>query len=96
MSSDEFRKAVSGGEELVILDDLVLNVAKFKSEHPGGKFLVEYNVGRDISKFFYGGYSLENHSGLSPHTHSNVARSIIKSLVVARLSDRAKTFTAKI
>ena len=39
--------------------------------HPGGKFVIEHNIGRDISKFFFGGYSLEYSSGLHTHTHSN-------------------------
>ena len=30
-------------------------------EHPGGKFALQQNIGRDISKFFNGGYSLEIH-----------------------------------
>jgi cytochrome b involved in lipid metabolism len=34
--------------------------------HPGGKFVVEANIGRDISKFFYGGYSMENYSVAKP------------------------------
>jgi cytochrome b involved in lipid metabolism len=53
----EFEQRVRGGEQLVTLDDLVLDVSSFKYNHPGGKFVVEYNIGRDISKFFYGGYS---------------------------------------
>ena len=42
--------------EWIILDDLVLDVTEFKAKHPGGKFVVEHNIGRDVSKFFYGGY----------------------------------------
>ena len=37
---DEFRKRVEGGEKLVILDDLVLDVSKFAPNHPGGKFAI--------------------------------------------------------
>lgn len=36
ISLEDFDQRIDGGEELVILDDMVLNVAKFKSEHPGG------------------------------------------------------------
>ena len=50
----------------MILDDLVLDVSKYYSEHPGGKFLIEANIGRDISKFFYGGYAMENYTGVKP------------------------------
>jgi len=44
----------------VILDEMVLDLAPFIDHHPGGKFSLVQNIGRDISKFFYGGYSLEN------------------------------------
>jgi cytochrome b involved in lipid metabolism len=77
MTLKEFEDRIEGGEELVIIDDLVLNVGKFKSEHPGGKFLLEHNVGRDISKYFYGGYVLENTTGLKPVRHSNLAVKIV-------------------
>ncbi|CDW78413.1 cytochrome b5-like heme steroid binding domain containing protein [Stylonychia lemnae] len=92
----EFKKRVAGGEQLVILDDLVLDISKFKLSHPGGKFLLDYNIGRDISKFFYGGYTLENGGGCSPHSHSNMARCIVNTLVIARLEEKAKTFAARI
>jgi cytochrome b involved in lipid metabolism len=39
---------------------MVLDVSRFMEEHPGGKFSLEHNIGRDISKFFYGAYQLEN------------------------------------
>lgn len=57
---DDFSDRLQKGEKLVTLDDLVLDVSGFMGEHPGGLFALEHNVGRDISKFFYGGYSLEN------------------------------------
>jgi cytochrome b involved in lipid metabolism len=51
---------VSKGEKLVILDDMVLDMSSYAINHPGGNFTIEHNIGRDVSKFFYGGYSLEN------------------------------------
>lgn len=92
----EMNQRIAGGEELLLLDDLVLDVSSFKSEHPGGKFLVEYHIGRDISKFFYGGYVLENNSGMKPYTHSNVARAIVNSLIVGRMSEKPTTFLIRI
>ena len=62
------------GEKLVILDNYVLDISKFRFEHPGGQFLIDFHVGRDISKYFYGGYVLEYSSKMKPHTHSNLAR----------------------
>lgn len=96
ITTEEFEKRVAAGEELMILDDLVLDVSKYLTEHPGGKFVVHHNIGRDISKFFYGGYVLENGTGQKPYTHSNVARNIVNSLAIGRLEQKAKTFTAKI
>ena len=83
MDYNEFNKRVDEGQKLVILDDMILDVRRFMLNHPGGKFLVEQNVGRDVSKFFYGGYSLENIIKVSPHFHSNVARNIVNQLVIA-------------
>jgi cytochrome b involved in lipid metabolism len=45
------------GEKLVILDDLIIDVSKYIPTHPGGEEVLITNIGRDISKFFYGGYS---------------------------------------
>jgi cytochrome b involved in lipid metabolism len=59
----EFNNRISKGEKLVILDDLVLNVCDYMAAHPGGKFALLQNVGRDVSKFFHGGYTLEPSSG---------------------------------
>ena len=64
---------------------MVLDISKFIDHHPGGKFSLVQNIGRDISKFFYGGYSLENNFGPSPskgHFHSNYARIIVNDLIV--------------
>lgn len=80
----------------MIIDDLILDVSQFMSEHPGGRFLVEHSIGRDVSKYFYGGYVMENGVGLTPHRHSNVARSIVNKIVVGRLNDRAHTFTVRV
>ena len=60
MTTEEFDAAIRKGKKLVIFDDLVLDVSKFQWFHPGGRFLITQNVGRDISKFFHGGYALES------------------------------------
>lgn len=97
ITRDEFEERVSEGEQLVLLDDLVLDVSGFKSEHPGGQFLVEHHIGMDVSKFFYGGYTLEHSSKMRPVTHSNIARKIVNSLIVARLTTtKTATFSATI
>lgn len=60
MTLNEFKKRVfEHGEQLCILDDLVLDVKDYMENHPGGQFLISHTVGTDISKFFYGGYALD-------------------------------------
>jgi cytochrome b involved in lipid metabolism len=85
MSLEEFNQRCACGAQLILLDNLVLKVDEFASAHPGGKFLIQHNVGRDISKFFFGGYSLENYPSAKGHNHSNFARMIANDLAIAKL-----------
>lgn len=84
------------GVELVLLDDLVLNVKDFVSVHPGGKFAIRQNIGRDISKFFFGGYALDNNlNGVSKgHRHSNYARMIVNDLTIAIYDEEVPATTS--
>jgi len=56
---DEFDFRVKAGEKLVILDDMVIDLTYFAYSHPGGTFLIDFNIGKDIGKFFYGGYAFD-------------------------------------
>ena len=78
---------VDSGRPLVIFDNLVLDLNGFERIHPGGKFNLTHNLGRDISKFFFGGYSLVNIPKRTPHHHSQAALDIVKTLVVGVLKD---------
>lgn len=75
---------------------MVLDVTTFMYNHPGGKFLIERNLGRDVSKFFYGGYVLENPKGAKPYTHSNIARRMVNKMIIAHLDYKCNEFKAKI
>jgi len=88
ITREEFEERVAEGEKLVILDNLVIDGADFMGEHPGGKFLLEHCIGKDVSKYFHGGYVLEHSSGITPVTHSNVARIIANGLAVATFNDQ--------
>ena len=72
------------GRQLVIVDHLVLDVEKWINEHPGGRFTLQKVVGSDISKFFFGGYALENNLfGVAPgYTHSYYAKRIANDLAI--------------
>ena len=52
--------------------------------------MLEYNVGRDVSKFFYGSYALDGNNSKpgepnGRHAHSNIARKWANKLAVAAL-----------
>ena len=81
-SPEQIDQHVSVGKRLVIFDNLVLNLNGYERNHPGGKFNLTHNLGRDISKFFFGGYKLVNVPKSSPYTHSAGALDIVKTLVV--------------
>jgi len=57
--------------------------------HPGGTFTISGNYGRDISKFFYGGYAMENIlEKPKTHAHTNQARAIVNRYAIAVLADQ--------
>ncbi len=66
MKRKDFFQQIKFGAQYVILDDLVIDVKDFQFQHPGSKFVIQQNIGRDISKFFYGGYSMEDNLGPKP------------------------------
>jgi cytochrome b involved in lipid metabolism len=77
---------------------LILDVGRYSSRHPGGKFLIDAVVGRDASKYFYGGYKMENQKSNKdgPWRHTMVARRTVMDLVVARLTKKAPETETKV
>ena len=69
----------------MIFDNLVLDLKGYHRNHPGGKFNLIHNLGRDISKFFFGGYNLVNVQGKRPHHHSQAALDIVKTMIVGEI-----------
>ena len=66
-----------------------MDVKAFINSHPGGKFFLQHNVGKDVSKFFYGGYSMEGNLGKKPasgYAHSNYARKIANDLAIGKIN----------
>jgi hypothetical protein len=58
--------------------------------------MLEHLIGKDVSKYFYGGYTLAPSAGDLPYTHSNIARSIVNSLIVARIFEKAPIIYATV
>lgn len=98
MNRSEFDGAIKRGQKFVILDNLVIDVREYISQHPGGRFVLNHNVGRDISKFFFGGYSLENNDqkGTQGHNHSVFAKMIVNDLAVAVFESDIPVTTEKV
>ena len=98
ISTQEFEELIKKGEKLVILDDHVLDVADFMTFHPGTVFSIEHNIGRDVSKFFSGAYSLENSPGraVPHHVHSNDAKLAALYLCRYTLNEMARSYTVTV
>ena len=83
MTIKEFEENIKKGEKLWILDNLILDLSEYSKKHPGGQFVMDRTVGKDVSKFFYGGYSLDSNQNVvksgSAHiwNHTNIARKIV-------------------
>lgn len=77
---------------------MVLNLGNYIDKHPGGRFSLEANIGRDVSKYFYGGYALENfaHDKVLPHTHSQDARRLVRKYAIGILDRKASNNKLKI
>jgi hypothetical protein len=73
----------------VVLDNTVLDYTNYDEVHPGGKFVLHKNIGRDISKYFYGGYKLVNDPSEKQYTHSASASLVANSLQVANIKGQA-------
>lgn len=89
---------VENGQQVVLLDDLIIDIKNYTLNHPGGKKVLTANIGRDISKFFYGGYQYENFKGKNDiHTHSAEARALCQEMVIGVLEKNyASEFSAKL
>ena len=70
MTVSQLNHLIKKGELLVVLDDLVLSLGTYISSHPGGTEVLKRCNGRDISKYFYGGYRM---LGMEPQVHSQLA-----------------------
>ena len=83
----QIEHAVEGGDSLVICDNLVLRTDGYERIHPGGKFTIVKNFGRDIAKFYYGNYALTNGKLTTPHTHTGQANAILESMIIGIIED---------
>jgi len=69
--------------KLAIFDQYVIDLGWYYVDHPGGKYVLDECVGKEIGKYFYGAYSLDNN--IKVHKHSYIAGKILTKLAVGRL-----------
>jgi NAD(P)H-flavin reductase len=83
ITHEEAVKRINEGEMLMFADDLVINVGKFITSHPGGSYLIAESVGEDAGKYMSG---CSSYGGkLQPYTHSSKALAMTKLLAVAKI-----------
>jgi stearoyl-CoA desaturase (delta-9 desaturase) len=81
MTRDQVQQAAAAEppRQLMVLDDIVYDIADFAPKHPGGKIIAVY-VGKDATEAFDGGV----------YAHSNAARNMLDTMRVARLPTMMK------
>ena len=82
------KESLTQGVNLVIIDNYVLDFQDFDLYHPGGKFVLRHNRGRDIAKFFYGSYKMIHEVSGSRHVHSARAFRIASSMIIGHLENQ--------
>ena len=88
ISQFSFNNMVKTGRKLVLFNNYIVDVESFMDEHPGTRFVINQNIGREIGKYFYGAYSMEE--DVLPHVHSSYAANLIKRLTIGKLEASRK------
>jgi Cytochrome b5-like Heme/Steroid binding domain len=85
MTMDNFLEVTRMGTALCIVDGYILDITDFIDTHPGGRHLLRYARGSDITEEFCG---LAEVDGLR-NVHSRAALELMKSLIIASLVDES-------
>ena len=83
MSMDTFLDVTRLGKALCIADGYVLDITDFMNFHPGGRRLLRYASGSDITEELLGRREIDRAS----HVHSPDAMKLLKTLITAKLID---------
>lgn len=73
-------------DNCVLDNNLAADRVHYDHWHPGGKFTLTKNFGRDISKYFYGAYKLVNTEKEILKCHSHSATQIANNMIIANLA----------
>jgi len=66
------------GRKLIVLDNFVLDVEQFLTQHPGGSSILNFWIGREATQAFNG----------LVYKHSKAARNLVAHLRMAKLAEK--------
>ena len=69
---------------LALFNNYVVDLTAYAFEHPGGTYLIQQCNKKEIGKYMYGAFSMENK--VSPHRHSFIAMKILERLIIAKIA----------
>ena len=78
-------------KRLALFNDYVVDLTAYAFEHPGGTHMIQQCNKKEIGKFIYGAYSMEN--SVSPHRHSFIAMLILEKLIVAKIAPERQLYS---
>jgi hypothetical protein len=81
MTLSEVKRGLQAGRKWVLWRGLVVDVTTFIRSHPGGAWVIEHNIGDDISMWF-AGQGTGDDNGAQSHAHSARAKSLLLSMVI--------------
>ena len=68
-----------------IFGNYVYDISEFV--HPGGQYIMQKIYGREVGRFMYGSYHLEEFGTLPAYTHSHEAFAILESFKFGKIID---------
>ena len=81
----DLRSIRDPSKNLVVLDNKVIDLKNFAKFHPGGHYLIQKNLGTDVSRYFYGVYGMNKH--FKAHKHSLYNWNWLEKRVVGVMSE---------
>ncbi|CDW82462.1 cytochrome b5-like heme steroid binding domain containing protein [Stylonychia lemnae] len=88
MSLFKFNQLISLGRQLVILEEKILDLESFLDNHPGGRNFLKINIGKDITKYFYGAFNFLNKNLTEQRvTHSLLGHQLAGQLAIGKLEN---------
>jgi len=84
MTMHEYRKKIAEGDQLIIINEIVHDVAPFVDSHPGGRLTLLHHVGEEDSTPLFNGISTGSEK-VAPHVHEKTALKFLSQLRIARI-----------